>query len=104
VKPGEWYRVKATPLLRRYGVSVSGATDRADSAAWTLEVGTVELRTWTAHNGDTMSALRLTFSRGRSVMIPRVPEDDTGYWLEALREFKTQFVKVKPMADSDRIV
>jgi hypothetical protein len=96
VKPGEWYRVKATPLLRRYGVSVSGALDRADTAAWPLEVGTVELRTWTSRSGEPMSALWLVFSRGRRVSIPCVPEDDTGYWREALREFKAQFVKVKP--------
>lgn len=95
MKPGERYRVKATPPLRRYGIRVHGGST-LDTHAWPNEIGTVELREWTALNGDRMSCLRLVFSRGRSTTIPEARgDDDEGYWVEKLREFKAQFAKVR---------
>jgi len=89
VKPGDLYRVKATSLLRRYGVTVYGSISdaHADCKAWPLEVGTVEDRTYTDSNGERVPCLRLTFSRGRGLAIPSDPE--------RLAEFKRDFVKVR---------
>ena len=68
MKPGERYRVKSTPILRRYGVRTGGSWQaKGDDRAWPGDVGIVVERRWTAHDGSTCSDLRLEFDRGRSV-------------------------------------
>ncbi len=68
---GQQWKVKTTPITRKYGVRTGGAwAAKADCVAWPGEVGTVAEHTWTAaSDGTPMSALFLEFSRGRQVSV-----------------------------------
>jgi hypothetical protein len=64
---GDQFKIKATPITRKYGVSVGGAwRAKGDDAAWPGEIGTVERSEWQGGN-HTMHAYWLVFSRGRQI-------------------------------------
>lgn len=70
VREGEFYKVKANPETRKYGLTTRGPWQaRGDDRAWPGEVGKVERRTWTTTDGHENSGLWLAFSRGRQIAL-----------------------------------
>lgn len=76
MKPGDRYRVKSTPITRRYGVRTHGAFQApADCKAWPGDVGIVTERTRTTTDGHVCTSLHLAFDRGRCISLPFDLED-----------------------------
>jgi hypothetical protein len=80
MKPGEFYKVKRTPVTRYCGVRTWGGA-KGDENAWPGEVGEVVKREWTAWDGSAMSGLWIEFSRGRSKCIDSLSDDDRAEFL-----------------------
>mgnify|MGYP001602317650 CR=1 FL=1 len=90
-KVGDHFKVKATPVLRKYGIQVGGAWRSAhDSKVWPGEIGVVIEASWTwtcsmcagcrggpspdcpqcrGKGSGESSVLRLDFARGRSISV-----------------------------------
>ena len=67
IKAGDQFKVKSTPITRKYGVSVGGPwRAKGDDVAWPGEIGVVERSEWKGGDHD-MHGYWLVFSRGRRV-------------------------------------
>jgi len=66
VKPGDRFRIKATPFYRKYGKQLIHGYRHKHEQVWPNEagIGKVIERKWTAHDGTAMSDLQLLFPSG----------------------------------------
>jgi len=64
---GDRFKVVTNSHTREFGYrTYSASTINGDDRAWPGEIGTIEERKWTCHDGSSNSGLWLEFSRGRS--------------------------------------
>lgn len=69
IRPGDRFKVKATPWLRRSGLAVHNGSSCHDWKAWPGEIGTVERREWTCLSGEKNHGYWLVFTRGRQLVM-----------------------------------
>lgn len=63
---GTRFEVKATPILRRYGIHCGTGPD---NRLWPGEIGTVTYTSWTCRDGSTNDAAYVQFPRDRRISL-----------------------------------
>lgn len=76
-KQGDKYRVKCTPILRRYGMRCSLGEHASDYKVWPKEIGVVVV-----FQGNGWQGMQLEFSRGRTVQLGTLYSDSEEWELQ----------------------